>query len=122
MIVRIILLFIAPPAEPPVIYKSPNNETVLMTNPASFTCAAKGYPLHDVVWLFNTTVYLLGTNDTSNTTKYSINRDQTRPQQFGSLTVNKVQYSDHGVYQCIAINSVGSVSASATLTVYGEIL
>ena len=78
------------------------------------------HPSHRVVWIFNTTVYLLGTNDTIDTPKYSIIRDRSSSTQFGSLTVNNVQYYDHGVYQCFAINSVGNVSASATLTVHGE--
>ena len=107
-------------AELPVIYKSPKDKTVLVNNIITFTCEAQGYPPHNVVWVFNTTVYLLGTNDTSDTAKYSINRDRSSPQQFGSLTVNDVQYSDRGVYRCIAINNVSSVSASATLTVHGE--
>ena len=85
----------------------------------TFTCEAYSIDEYDVVWMFNSS-YILGTNDTSDTAKYSINRDQSIPLQFGSLTVNNVQYSDRGVYQCIAINSVGSASASATLTVHGE--
>ena len=88
----------------------------------TFTCEPQASSIdeYDVVWMFNGSMYLLGTNDTSDTAKYSINRDRSIPLQFGSLTVNNVQYSDRGVYQCIAIISVGSVSASATLTVHGE--
>ena len=104
----------------PVFVVQPRDETVLASNAVNFTCEALAYPLHDVVWVFNGSVYLIATNDTSDTSKYSINRDRSVPQQFGSLTISKIQYSDHGLYQCIAINSVGSVSASATLTVHGE--
>ena len=85
----------------------------------TFRCEALAHPLHEVVWRFNSS-YILGTNDTLDTAKYSINRDRSIPLQFGSLTVSNVQYSDRGVYQCIVINSVGSASASATLTVHGE--
>ena len=104
----------------PVIYGSPKDKTVLMNNTIIFTCKARGYPPHNVVWMFNTSVYLLGTNDTLDTAKYSINRDRSNPKQFGSLKINQVQYSDHGVYKCIAINNVSSVSASAILNVHGE--
>ena len=97
----------------------PLDQTILDTASVTFQCEALAHPLHDVVWRFNGS-YILGTNDTADTAKYSINRDRSIPLQFGSLTVSNVQYSDRGVYQCIAVNSIGSVSASATLTVHGE--
>ena len=71
------------------------------------------------MWRFNGSI-VLSTNDTADTAKYSINRDRSIPLQFGSLTVSNVQYSDRGVYQCIAISEAGNASASATLTVQGE--
>ena len=92
----------------------------MVGSPVTFTCEAMAYPPHNVAWIFNSSVFLLSTNDTSDTAKYSINRNRSSPGQFGSLTVNNVKYVDHGLYQCTAVNNVGSVSASATLTVHGE--
>ena len=104
----------------PTIVVRPNDQTVVAGNSVTFICQALAYPHHNVAWLFNNSVSLLSTNDTSDTPKYSINRDQSSPQQFGSLTVNNVQYEDRGLYQCTAVNNLGNVSASATLTVHGE--
>lgn len=104
----------------PTFVIQPQDEVILASNAVNFTCEALAYPLHDVVWVYNGSVYLLATNDTSDTFKYSINRDRSVPQQFGSLKISNVQYSDHGIYQCTAVNSVGSVSAVATLTVHGK--
>ena len=104
----------------PTIVVQPLDQSVVAGNSVVFTCEALAYPLHHVAWLFNSSVHLLSTNDISDTTKYSINRNRSSPEQFGSLTVNNVQYEDHGLYQCTAVNSVGNVSASAALTVHGE--
>ena len=107
-------------AGPPRIVQGPQDHvTISDTNSVTFFCEALADPVHSVAWSFNS-LRIITTNDTSDTGKYSINRDRSIPLQFGSLTVNNVQYSDRGVYQCTAVNYVGSVSASATLTVHGE--
>ena len=54
-----------------------------------------------------------------NTTKYRINRERST-MDFGSLTVLNVRFSDRGTYRCNASNDVGSVTASADLTVHGK--
>ena len=95
----------------------PQNQTVITNGSATFTCGAMAYPLHEVLWTFNSSVYLLATNDTLNSSKYFINKH--RSLDFGSLTVHNVQYSDHGLYRCTVVNSLSSLSASATLTVHG---
>ena len=104
----------------PRIVIRPKDQMVVAGNPVTFTCEALAYPPHSVTWLFNSSVYILSTSDTSDTAKYVINRDRSPPQQFGSLTVSNVQYEDRGLYQCTAVNNLGSVSVSATLTVHGE--
>ena len=104
---------------PPKITSRPQNQTVIVNTEAIFTCEAHSVYKYDIMWRFNGSI-VLSTNDTADTAKYSINRDRSIPLQFGSLTVSNVQYSDRGVYQCIAISDAGNASASATLTVHGE--
>ena len=106
-------------AGPPRIFQGPRDQTIIDALNVTFRCEALADPVHSVVWSFNSSS-IITTNDTADTAKYSINRDRSIPLQFGSLTVSNVQYSDRGVYQCSAVNYVGSVSASATLTVQGE--
>ena len=76
-------------------------------------------------WTFNSESdgverMVIGTNASENTDKYSIVRD--RGEMFGSLTISDVQYEDRGTYNCTAYNTIGSVSASAVLTVHGNIV
>ena len=104
---------------PPEITSLPQNQTVIVNTEATFTCEAHSVYKYDIMWRFNGSI-VLSTNDTADTAKYSINRDRSIPLQFGSLTVSNVQYSDRGVYQCIAISDAANASASATLTVHGE--
>ena len=106
-------------AGPPRIFQGPQDQIIIDTNDVTFICEALADPVHSIAWSFNGSS-IITTNDTADTVKYSINRDRSVPLQFGSLTVSNVQYSDRGVYQCTAVNYVGSVSASATLTVHGE--
>ena len=104
---------------PPEITSRPHNQTVIVNTEATFTCEAHSVYKYDIMWRFNGSI-VLSTNDTADTAQYSINRDRSIPLQFGSLTVSNVQYSDRGVYQCIAISDAANASASATLTVHGE--
>ena len=99
---------------------TPTNQTVVEGSDILFHCEALADPPHSVTWLLNDTQYLLSTNNVSDTGKYSINRDTSSQHFYGSLTVHNVQYGDRGTYNCTAMNYVGSVSATATLTVHGE--
>ena len=104
---------------PQIINWLQDQHTVIDTHKVTFMCEALAVPEHSVVWMFNSSV-IISTNDTSDKAKYSINGDRSSPKQFGSLTVKNVQYSDHGVYQCTAVNYIGNVSESVSLTVHGE--
>ena len=115
----ILLLHSIESVPPPEITSRPQNQTFIVNTEATFTCEAHSVYKYDIMWRFNGSI-VLSTNDTADTAKYSINRDRSIPLQFGSLTVSNVQYSDRGVYQCIAISDAGNASASATLTVHGE--
>ena len=103
---------------PPIFVNTPSNQSVVEGSDILFHCEALADPPHSVTWLLNDTQYLLSTDNASDTGKYSINRDISSQHLYGSLTVHNVQYGDHGY--CTAMNYVGSVSATAILTVHGE--
>lgn len=79
----------------------------------TFDCFATGVPTPTISWIFNNSV----TIDPSEGNKYFIgpfgNKD------YGSLTVYDLQYSDAGIYTCVANNTHGSLSQSVTLDVQG---
>lgn len=107
----------------PLVVTLPQNLIVLsdFNQNITFTCGAITDPPQSPLiwlWVFNSNMYLLGTNDTSESSKYSINRNMDS-QQFGSLTVYDIVYEDRGVYQCIAVNSAGRDNVNSTLTVHG---
>ena len=109
----------------PLVVSLPQDHTILSDHNVNvtFTCGAITDPPQSPViwlWVFNGNMYLLGTNDTTNSPKYSINRD-INSQQFGSFTVYDIQYEDKGIYQCFAVNSEGSDHVNSTLTVHGMI-
>ena len=53
-----------------------------------------------------------------NNTKYRIDNKKSSL-NFGQIVIVDVQYSDRGEYVCRAFNEVGTVNATATLTVHG---
>ena len=109
---------------PPKIIDRPTDEVVINGSISVFDCAALAVPQHYVEWIFtnsdgNSTVIIntkMG-NTTSNT-KYGINNITFSP-SFGQLIITDVVYSDRGQYMCRAINSVGTDTAAANLTVHG---
>ena len=106
-------------AGPPRFVQTPRNQTIINSRDVTFRCEAAADPQHDILWSFNNAV-IISTNMTADTSKYSVNQDQSDVQMFGSLTVHDVQYSDRGPYQCTAVNYVDSISVTAILTVHGK--
>ncbi len=83
---------------------------------AVFSCDALASPDHTVSWTFtdfNKTVMDIVSN-----IKYTIVGDRSGS-RLGELTVVNVTYEDRGVYTCSADNTIGTVTASANLTVHG---
>ncbi len=100
---------------PPIIIDPPMDQVVINNgSSAVFSCDALASPDHTVSWTFtdfNGTVIDIVSN-----IKYTIVGNGSR---FGELTVMNVDYEDRGVYTCSAANSIGTVTASANLTVHG---
>ncbi len=87
---------------------------------AVFSCGALAVLNHTVSWTFVNFVGAamdIKNNDNIIDTKYSIVGDRDSS-MFGELTVINVAYEDRGVYTCSAANSIGTVTASANLTVH----
>ncbi len=103
-----------------MIIEPPVDQFVINSN-AVFSCDALAVPQHTVSWTFasSTGAAIDFNNNTINETKYSIVRDHDSS-MFGELTVLNVSYEDRGVYTCSAGNSIGTVTASANLTVHGR--
>lgn len=71
----------------------------------TFQCRVGGDPLPDVLWRRTAGIMPLG--------RIKVLDDR-------SLRIDDVTIADEGEYTCEADNSVGSVTASGYLTVYGE--
>ena len=91
---------------------------------AVLTCATLAFPEHNIFWTFisfnGTEEAIISTVMTGSSSKYLI-VDERNNSRFGELTVMNVEFGDRGVYTCSAANDVGTVMASANLTVYGMV-
>ena len=106
---------------PPLIFSPPVDGFVIPGGIPVFQCTALAFPMHEVEWTFvNSTgeSALIITTIEGNNTKYNIDNKMSSP-TLGQIVILDVQYSDRGEYVCRAINKVGIISASATLTVHG---
>ena len=106
---------------PPLIISPPVDGFVITGDMSVFQCTALAFPSHYVEWTFvnsdgESTIII--TTITGNNTKYRIDNKMSSP-TFGKMIIVDVEYSDRGEYMCRAINEVGTVNATATLTVHG---
>lgn len=83
----------------------PLNQTILTDQTAEFICRAGGDPVPEILWHRNDSKLPIGRGHILN--------DK-------SLHIERVSIQDQGTYICEAANSVGTISASATLTVHCE--
>ena len=106
----------------PEITGAPDDVVVDELFNASFTCVASGRPSPNITWWrveSGGSVVQQVTNEenkTSITTVPMGEREVT-----STLTILWVNASDGGMYSCVADNEAGNTSASATLTVHGEL-
>ncbi|XP_044015450.1 protein sidekick isoform X2 [Aphidius gifuensis] len=94
-----------PETSTPILESFPRNMTVLDGKDATFTCRAVGAPQPNTTWYFNDT---------------SVLEIAGRVQLLdsGDLSITSVKLSDAGRYTCVRQNGVGSVNASAYLSVH----
>ena len=109
-------LFALPAA--PLITTPPVNVTVVAPDEAVFTCSAEGFPLPSVSWRrFNTNGLEIVLTEGGN---IMVSNSSTTFTTTSNLTLSPTDHTLNGVYACTATNDVGSVNASAVLTVNGE--
>ena len=87
-------------------------------------CKAIAFPQHNVTWMFqrinaNNRTMIINTSSPDPTMKYLIDNN-INSTSFGTLTITNLQYSDRGVYTCVAANIHGVVSAEAMVNVHGK--
>ena len=107
---------------PPRIIEGPTNK--IDDNNVTLTCDAVAFPQHDVTWMFqrigtNDTRMIISTSSPDPNMKYLIN-DDVNTAGYGTLTITNLQYSDRGIYTCMASNTHGSDSDNAMVNVHGK--
>ena len=93
----------------PVFAIYPTDVTVVEGDTVMFRCLATATPFPTVAWIFNDTVLSYGA-------KYQLGSDN----EFGTLTIQNPTFDDRGRYRCVYNNTLGSVTASAYLSVQGN--
>ena len=89
---------------------------------ASFTCVATGRPRPNITWWRLESDGSVVQQVTNKENKTSITTVPLGEREVTStLTILWVNASDGGMYSCVADNEASSTSASATLTVHGEL-
>ena len=104
----------------PTITQSPVGVTVIEGNTAVFVCQASALPIPAVNWDYYDPV----SNSTSrvmDNADYEIIALDGDRNLTSTLTVLSTNVSDFEEYKCTAINVVGMVSATASLSVHGEL-
>lgn len=89
----------------PYFVATPSNQTILTDQTAEFVCRVGGDPSPEILWRRNDGKMPIG--------RAHILEDK-------SLHIERVNPQDQGTYICEAENGVGTISASATLTVHCE--
>ncbi|XP_076339933.1 protein sidekick-like isoform X2 [Tachypleus tridentatus] len=90
---------------PPLLTSFPDRETVQeLYHPITLQCAASGKPTPNITWLKNAKPLTLD---------ISVSRYEQLTN--GALRILSVQRKDFGIFQCLATNAAGTVSASTWL-------
>ncbi|XP_077445140.1 receptor-type tyrosine-protein phosphatase delta-like isoform X33 [Stigmatopora argus] len=107
----VLLLHLADTQTPPKFLRTPNDQTGVQGGVASFICQATGDPRPKIVW-------------NKKGKKVSNQRFEVIEFDDGSGSVLRIQPlrtpRDEAIYECVASNSVGEISATTRLTVLRE--
>lgn len=101
---RLVMLLAAPR-----IMVAPQSQTTKRDATVVFNCVAEGEPKPQLTWMFN------GGPIPTIRGHYELAIDST------SLYVHNASFADAGYYSCRAMNTVGSASVDARLTVEGKV-
>ena len=109
---------------PPDIVEAPGDTIEIDDNNVTLVCNAIAFPQHNIIWMFQMTNtdnarMIVNTSSPDPSMKYIID-DNVDSGRFGTLTITDLQYSDRGIYTCIAANTHGAVSAEAMVNVHGK--
>ena len=109
---------------PPDIVEGPTDTIEIDDNNVTLVCNAIAFPQHNITWMFQMTNtdnarMIVNTSSPDPSMKYIID-DNVDSGSFGTLTITDLQYSDRGIYTCIAANTHGAVSAEAMVNVHGK--
>ena len=109
---------------PPDIVEGPTDTIEINDNDVTLMCNAIALPQHNITWMFQMTNtdnarMIVNTSSPDPSMKYIID-DNVDSGSFGTLTITDLQYSDRGIYTCIAANTRGAVSAEAMVNVHGK--
>ena len=109
---------------PPDIVQPPTDTIEIDDNNVTLECNAIALPQHNITWMFQMTNtdnarMIVNTSSPDPSMKYIIDNN-TNSTSFGTLTITDLQYSDRGIYTCIATNTHGAVSAEAMVNVHGK--
>ena len=109
---------------PPDIIEGPTDTIQIDDNNVTLVCYAVAFPQHNITWMFwrndiDNYSMIVNTSSPNPSMKYIIN-DDIDNERFGTLTITDLQYSDRGIYTCIAANTRGVVSAEAIVNVHGK--
>ena len=106
---------------PPTIVVGPTSTTEIDANDVTLVCNAIAFPQHNITWMFqrlntDNARMIISTSSPGPALKYLIDDIVS----FGTLTITNLQYSDRGMYTCIAANTRGAVRAEAMVNVHGK--
>ena len=121
LILKCLLMYVL---GPPDIVEPPTDAIQIDDNNVTLVCNAIAFPPHHITWMFQTTNtdnarMIVNTSSPDPSMKYIID-DNIDSISFGTLTITDLQYSDRGIYTCIAANTHGAVSAEAMVNVHGK--
>ena len=88
--------------------RSSDNSQLTVT----FTCVVDSQPTAQIIWFFDNGIDI---------SRISIMTDIPSTQrQVSTLTLSSVQLGDQGLWTCNATSPYGSISSSASLTIFGK--